>query len=76
MCEHPEINLNVVPACTFTLPEVAQVGLTEEEVIAQNITRRLFKRCLDSFQKGVNKTPKGHLLQAKRALIESQLTPF
>lgn len=37
MGEHPEINLNVVPACTFTLPEVAQVGLTEEEVIAQNI---------------------------------------
>lgn len=37
MGEHPEINLGVVPACTFTLPEVAQVGLTEEEVIAQNI---------------------------------------
>ncbi len=36
MGEHPEINLNVVPACTFTLQEVAQVGLTEEEV-AQNI---------------------------------------
>ena len=37
MGEHPEINLDIVPACTFTLPEVAQVGLTEEEVIAQNI---------------------------------------
>ena len=29
MGEHPEINLDIVPACTFTLPE--------EEVIAQNI---------------------------------------
>lgn len=37
MGEHPEINLDIVPACTFTLPEVAQVGITEEEVIAQNI---------------------------------------
>lgn len=37
MGENPTINLKVVPACTFTLPEVAQVGLTEEEVIAENI---------------------------------------
>lgn len=37
MGEHPEINLEIVPACTFTLPEVAQVGLTEEEVIAKEI---------------------------------------
>ena len=35
-----------------------------------------FKRCLVGLQKGVSKTSKGHLLQAKRALIESQLTPF
>ena len=35
-----------------------------------------FKRCLVRLQKGVSKSSKGHLLQAKRALIESQLTPF
>ena len=35
-----------------------------------------FKRCLIGLQKGVSKGLKGHLLQAKRALIESQLTPF
>lgn len=27
----PGINLDVIPACTFTLPEVSQVGLTEEQ---------------------------------------------
>ena len=36
----------------------------------------LFKRCLLGLQKGVSKGLKGHLLHAKRALIESQLTPF
>ena len=35
-----------------------------------------FKRCLIGLQKGVSKSSKGHLLQAKRALIGSQLTPF
>ncbi len=34
------------------------------------------KRCLIRIRKGVSKGLKGHLLQAKRALIESQLTPF
>ncbi|BBA29795.1 hypothetical protein PMEL_200319 [Prevotella melaninogenica] len=31
----------------------------------------VFKRCLVELQKGVSKSLKGHLLQAKRALIES-----
>ena len=35
-----------------------------------------FERCLIGLQKGVSKGLKEHLLQAKRALIESQLTPF
>ena len=35
-----------------------------------------FKRCLIGLQKGVSKRSKGHLLQAKWALIRSQLTPF
>ena len=35
-----------------------------------------FERCLIGLQKGVSKGAKGHLLQAKRALIGSQLTPF
>ena len=32
------------------------------------------KRCLIGLQKGVNKTSKGHLLEAKRALIRVQLS--
>ena len=36
----------------------------------------LFKRCLLGLQKGVSKGLKGHLLQAKRALIRMELTPF
>ena len=36
----------------------------------------VFKRCLVRLQKGVSKTSKGHLLQAKRALIRMELTPF
>lgn len=32
MGHEPEINLDVIPACTFTLPEVAQVGVTEDEL--------------------------------------------
>ena len=35
-----------------------------------------FERCLIGLQKGVSKGLKGHLLQAKRALIGSQLMPF
>ena len=34
-----------------------------------------FKRCLLRVQKGVSKGLKGHLLQAKRALIRMELTP-
>jgi len=34
----------------------------------------VFKRCLIGLQKGVNKTSKGHLLEAKRALIRVQLS--
>ena len=36
----------------------------------------VFKRCLVRLQKGVSKGLKGHLLQAKRALIRMELTPF
>ena len=35
-----------------------------------------FKRCLVRLQKGVSKGLKGHLLQAKRALIRMELTPY
>ena len=31
------INFDLVPACVFTFPEVAWVGLTEEECISQNL---------------------------------------
>ena len=34
-----------------------------------------FQRCLSGLQKGVSKSRKGHLLQAKRALIRMQLSP-
>jgi len=35
-----------------------------------------FKRCLIRLQKGINKTSKGHLLQANWALIASHLMVF
>ncbi|MDO5717962.1 MAG: dihydrolipoyl dehydrogenase [Tissierellia bacterium] len=37
MGEEPSINLDVVPACTFTIPEVAQVGKTEQELKEKKI---------------------------------------
>ena len=42
----------------------------------QVVAEVVFKRCLVRLQKGVSKTSKGHLLQAKRALIRMELTPF
>ena len=42
----------------------------------QVVVEVVSKRCLIKIRKGVSKGLKGHLLQAKRALIESQLTPF
>ncbi len=32
MGENPEVNLDVYPSCVFTLPEVAFVGMTEDEL--------------------------------------------
>ena len=40
----------------------------------QLVTKVMPKRCLIGLQKGVSKGLKGHLLQAKRALIERQFT--
>ena len=40
----------------------------------QYVVKMLAKRCLIGFQKGVNKTSKGHLLQAKRASFRVQLS--
>ena len=42
----------------------------------QLVTKAINKRCLIGLQKGVSKRLKGHLLKAKRALIERQLMPF
>ena len=42
----------------------------------QAVAEVVFKRCLVRLEKGVSKTSKGHLLQAKRALIRMELTPF
>ena len=42
----------------------------------QAVAEVVFKRCLVRLQKGVSKGLKGHLLQAKRALIRMELTPF
>ncbi|NLJ77895.1 MAG: dihydrolipoyl dehydrogenase [Tissierellia bacterium] len=33
----PDINLDIYPNCVFTLPEVAYVGMTEEDLRKQNI---------------------------------------
>ena len=40
----------------------------------QYVVKMLAKRCLIGLQKGVNKTSKGHLLQAKRASLRVQLS--
>ena len=42
----------------------------------QNVIKRESKRGLLRVQKGVSKGLKGHLLEAKRALIRMELTPF
>ena len=42
----------------------------------QLVTKAIQKRCLIGLQKGVSKGRKGHLLKAKRALIERQFTPL
>lgn len=39
----PEVNLDVYPACTFTLTEVAQVGETEESLKEKNIEYKTSK---------------------------------
>ena len=44
--------------------------------IIRQLQKLFLKRCLVSLQKGVSKDLKGHLLQAKRALIRMELTPF
>ena len=47
-----------------------------QQTVNQLVTKAQSKRCLIGLQKGVNKGRKGHLLQAKRALIERQFTPL
>ena len=39
----PDINLDVYPNCVFTLPEVAFVGLTEEELKEKGIDYKVSK---------------------------------
>jgi len=39
----PDINLDVYPNCVFTLPEVAFVGMTEEELKESNIDYKVSK---------------------------------
>lgn len=38
MGEEVHTNLDVIPACTFTLPEIAQVGKTEEQLKEEGIS--------------------------------------
>ena len=40
---NPDINLDVYPNCVFTLPEVAFVGLTEEELKEKGIDYKVSK---------------------------------
>ena len=47
-----------------------------QQTVNQLVTKAIQKRCLIGLQKGVSKGLKGHLLKAKRALIERQFTPF
>lgn len=41
----PHINMNVVPSCIYTSPEIASVGLTEDEAKAQGFNTKA-KKCL------------------------------
>lgn len=36
--KEPEVNLDIVPGCVYTSPEIASVGLTEEEAKEKGIT--------------------------------------
>ncbi len=38
-----KINFDIVPSCVFTIPEIAMVGLTEDECILQNKEYRTIK---------------------------------
>ena len=49
---------------------------TDNQQKNQVLAKMVFKRRLIRFQKGVSKGLKEHLLKAKRALIENQLTLF
>ena len=41
--EMPSVDTNVVPSCVYTSPEIASVGLTEEEAEAQGLNVRVGK---------------------------------
>ena len=60
------------------LPKTAEKALSLlplQLIRYKGVTKLLFKRSLIGLQKGVSKSLKGHLLQAKRALIRTQLSP-
>lgn len=44
----PEVDLNHVPSCIYTSPEIASVGMTEEEAIAAGYTVKVSKVMMHS----------------------------
>jgi pyruvate/2-oxoglutarate dehydrogenase complex dihydrolipoamide dehydrogenase (E3) component len=56
-----KVDLSVLPWCTFTSPELARVGLNEEEAVRRGIAYDLYRQPMD---------------EVDRAVVESEETGF
>ena len=73
---HPEKTLHFLKQTTLKSVQKPTSRATLQPTVNQTVIKSQSKRCFIGLQKGVSKTSKGHLLQAKRALIRMELTPF
>lgn len=74
----PEINLDVIPSCVYTDPEIAQVGMTEEDAKAAGIDVKVGKFIMSANGKSViTKEKRGFIKVVLRAeddvIIGSQM---
>ena len=73
---HPEKTLHFLKQITLKSVQKPTSRATLQPTVNQMVINPQSKRGFIGLQKGVSKTSKGHLLQAKRALIRMKLTPF
>ena len=73
---HPEKTLHFLKQITLKSVQKPTSRATLQPTVNQMVINPQSKRGFIGLQKGVSKTSKGHLLQAKRALIRMELTPF